>query len=114
MYQCLFKSYLAFFKPEGLLAAAGWGGAAERNYQRFWHERMSVEVDPELVALVYAFLAREREVGSCFAIVLASVMPIVSLHHLLQGCSLISVQNAAQANFWMIAVVQAAIVKCFA
>ena len=79
MYQCQFKSGLAFLKPKGLLAAAGWGGAAERNHQVFWHERSSIKVDPELVALAIPFLAREREEGSRFAKALAAVMPMVSI-----------------------------------
>ena len=38
------SSYLKFFRPEGLLAAAGWPEGAHGKFDRFWSERMLVEV----------------------------------------------------------------------
>ena len=36
LYNAMYKSYLLFFKPEGLLAVAGWEGAAQKNFNTFW------------------------------------------------------------------------------
>ena len=53
----LYKSYLRFFKPDGLLSLGGWPGAAQKRFERaFWHERFMVEVPEELIYWVYPFL----------------------------------------------------------
>ncbi|KAK3287134.1 hypothetical protein CYMTET_5341 [Cymbomonas tetramitiformis] len=42
------QSYLAFFCMDGLLAVAGWPGAAQKDFKRFWHSRFTVDVPEEL------------------------------------------------------------------
>ncbi|KAK9916158.1 hypothetical protein WJX75_009514 [Coccomyxa subellipsoidea] len=55
-YEALSKSYLMYFKPQGLLAAGGWPGAAQNDYDQFWHPRFCVSVPRELVDLLFPFL----------------------------------------------------------
>lgn len=51
-------SYLRFFKPEGLLAAAGW---PRGRLDGFFSERFCLEVPEELVLVVHPFLTSLRE-----------------------------------------------------
>lgn len=36
LYAAMYKSYLMFFKVEGLLAVGGWERAAQKDYNTFW------------------------------------------------------------------------------
>ena len=63
VYQALYRSYLLFFKPAGLLAAGDWPGAATNDYSLFWHERFLMTVPEELVNLLFPFLVRLDKVG---------------------------------------------------
>lgn len=60
--QAMAKSYLMFFKPCGLLAAAGWPGATSDDYNQFWHPRFCVSVPQQLVELLFPFLQKLQEV----------------------------------------------------
>ena len=77
----MYKSYLRWFKPEGLLAAAGWAGAAEHNFNSFWHERFCIAVEPELVALIYPFLPELEEVRICSVDCTLSLLSALCLCH---------------------------------
>lgn len=55
-YEAMSKSYLMYFKPVGLLAAAGWPGAVNNDYDQFWHPRFYVSVPKELVHRLFPFL----------------------------------------------------------
>ncbi|CAL8471742.1 g11284 [Coccomyxa elongata] len=55
-YEAMNKSYLMYFKPVGLLAAAGWPGAAHNDYHQFWHPRFCVDVPEQLVEVLFPFL----------------------------------------------------------
>ena len=61
-YEAMNKSYLMYFKPVGLLAAAGWPGAANNDYEQFWHPRFCVSVPQELVDLLFPFLQSLKQV----------------------------------------------------
>jgi hypothetical protein len=37
LYAAMYKSYLMFFKPEGLLAMGNWPRAAQKDFQTYWH-----------------------------------------------------------------------------
>ena len=53
----MYKSYLMFFSPEGLLAAGNWPGATKKEYDmHFWHPRFLIDVPPSLIRLVFPFL----------------------------------------------------------
>ena len=56
LYDALYKSYLEFFKAAGLMAAAGWEGAATNELRMFFAERFFIVVPPELQNLVFPFL----------------------------------------------------------
>ena len=60
--QAMAKSYLLYFKPCGLLAAAGWHGASSNDYNQFWHPRFCVCVPQKLVDLLFPFLHNLKEV----------------------------------------------------
>jgi hypothetical protein len=60
--QAMAKSYLLYFKPCGLLAAAGWHGASSNDYNQFWHPRFCVCVPQKLVDLLFPFLQNLKEV----------------------------------------------------
>ncbi len=49
IYQAMYKSYLMFFKVDGLLAVAGWPGAAAKDFQQFWAPRFMASVPQELI-----------------------------------------------------------------
>jgi hypothetical protein len=51
------KSYLRFFKPDGLLVLAGRKEAAQKQLDLFWSERFCLDVPSELVEAVFPFLA---------------------------------------------------------
>jgi hypothetical protein len=55
LHQAMFKSYLLFFRPEGLLAAGGWPGAAERDFDHFFAERFCVKIDEHFQQLLFPF-----------------------------------------------------------
>ena len=55
-YEVMAKSYLMYFKPVGLLASAGWPGAAQNDYNQFW------AVPQELVDLLFPFLPALQKV----------------------------------------------------
>ncbi|CAL8471208.1 g10750 [Coccomyxa elongata] len=59
--QAMSKSYLLYFKPCGLLAAAGWPGASSNDYHQFWHPRFCVCVPQKLVDLLFPFLQNLKE-----------------------------------------------------
>ena len=50
------KSYLRFFKPDGLLVLGGWKEAALKEFDKFYAERFCVDVPSELVEAVFPFL----------------------------------------------------------
>ena len=52
--QAMYKSYLKFFRAEGLLAAGGW--SIEKPHGFFYDARFLVDVPNELVDLVFPFL----------------------------------------------------------
>lgn len=58
LHQAMFKSCLLFFRPEGLLAAGGWPGAATRDFGQFFAERFCVKVGTHFQDLLFPF-ARE-------------------------------------------------------
>lgn len=60
--QAMAKSYLLYFKPCGLLAAAGWPGSSSNDYDQFWHTRFCVCVPQKLVDLLFPFLQNLKEV----------------------------------------------------
>lgn len=62
-YQVMSKSYLLCFKPVGLLAAGGWPGVAQNDYDQFWHERFCVPVPAELVEYLFPFLSDLEKVN---------------------------------------------------
>lgn len=55
LHQALTKSYLLFYRPEGLLAAGGWPGAASKDFSQFWAPRFCVEIDPIFISIVFPF-----------------------------------------------------------
>lgn len=61
-YQAMSKSYLLCFKPVGLLAAGGWPGVAQNDYDQFWHERFCVAVPAELVDYIFPCLTKLEKV----------------------------------------------------
>ncbi len=63
-YEAMAKSYLMYFKPVGLLACAGWPGAAQNDYNQFWAERFCVAVPQALVDLLFPFLPAVQAVRS--------------------------------------------------
>jgi hypothetical protein len=50
------KSYLRFFKPDGLLVVGGWKEAAQKQFDMFWSERFCLDIPSELVEAVFPFL----------------------------------------------------------
>lgn len=52
--QAMYKSYLKFFKPEGLLAIGGW--PIEKPHGLYWDSRFMVNVPDEMIVQVYPFL----------------------------------------------------------
>ncbi len=56
LYDSLSRSYLEFFKADGLLGAGGWPGAATNELHMFWHERFMIPTPPELIVLLFPFL----------------------------------------------------------
>lgn len=61
-YEAMTKSYLMYFKPVGLLAAAGWPGSSTNDYDQFWHPRFMVAVPDQLVKMLFPFLEKLEEV----------------------------------------------------
>ena len=61
------KSYLLCFKPVGLLAAGGWPGVAQNDYDQFWHERFCVAVPAELVEYLFPCLPALEKVCTMHA-----------------------------------------------
>lgn len=51
------KSYLKFFKPDGLLVLGGWSEAAQKHFDIFWSERFCLDIPSDLVEAVFPFLA---------------------------------------------------------
>lgn len=89
----LYKSYLRFFKPDGLLSLAGWPQAVQKRFERaFWTERFMVCVCEELVTVVFPFLPRLRqELQQLGAAATASMRSIVEV---LQYSGVVLVQDA--------------------
>lgn len=55
----MYKSYLMFFSPEGLLAAGNWPGATKKEFDmHFWHPRFLIDVPPSLIRVVFPFLGK--------------------------------------------------------
>jgi Centromere DNA-binding protein complex CBF3 subunit, domain 2 len=50
------KSYLKFFKPDGLLVLGGWSQAAQKHFDIFWSERFCLDIPSDLVEAVFPFL----------------------------------------------------------
>jgi hypothetical protein len=103
------NAYLLFFKPESLLASAGWPGAAQKDFNTFFHPRMLVVVADELVEAVFPFLrvcrSRVKELGSkattsmpnvvkalTYLGIVGELLSVVTIHghvqQLLVGCRL--------------------------
>ena len=61
-YEAMNRSYLAYFKPLGLLGAGGWPGAAKNDYNQFWHPRFCVEVPSILIERLFPQLAALKKV----------------------------------------------------
>ncbi|KAK9814383.1 hypothetical protein WJX72_004937 [[Myrmecia] bisecta] len=53
MYQAMYKSYLMFFKPEGLLGVGEWPGAAQKDFTQFWRPEFLLEVPDDLIYVVF-------------------------------------------------------------
>lgn len=88
------KSYLTFFKPEGLLVLAGWKEAAQKDFGKFWTERFCVDVPSELVEAVFPFL---RELTSQVeALGAAATTSMRSLPQVLQYLAVVLVQDACE------------------
>ncbi|KAK9829977.1 hypothetical protein WJX72_008999 [[Myrmecia] bisecta] len=62
MYQAMYKSYLMFFKPEGLLGVGEWPGAAQKDFTQFWRPEFLLEVPDDLIYVVFPHLRRLEEV----------------------------------------------------
>jgi len=63
--QSMYNSYLRFFKPEGLLGLGGYPGAAQKDYNTFYHPRFCVPVPAELQQLLMPYLGQlEQQVQS--------------------------------------------------
>jgi hypothetical protein len=52
----MYNAYLLWFKPEGLLALAGYPRAATKDYSTFYHPRFVMGVPQELENLVMPML----------------------------------------------------------
>jgi hypothetical protein len=88
------KSYLTFFKPEGLLVLAGWKEAAQKDFSKFWTERFCVDVPSVLVEAVFPFL---RELSSQVeALGPAASTSMRSLPQVLQYLAVVLVQDALE------------------
>ena len=73
----MFQSYLMFFKHEGLLAAGGWPGAAEKDFGMFWAPRFYVEVPRSLIDYLFPWLAAlEQEAADLGADALPSQLSV--------------------------------------
>ena len=59
LYDAMYKSYLLFFKPEGLLGVGGWPGAPQKDYHQFWAERFFIEPPASLTTFLFPFLPGE-------------------------------------------------------
>ena len=73
------KSYLLCFKPVGLLAAGGWPGVAQNDYDQFWHERFCVAVPAELVNHLFPFLSKVEEVSILVSLSLSVTLTMTSV-----------------------------------
>ena len=99
LYDAMYRSYLLFFKPEGLLAAGGWPGAAQKQFDTFWAARFCVDVPPELIQLLLPILpGLRREVRELGAKAGNSKKSIVKV---LEYLAIVVVQDALElaANF---------------
>ena len=56
IYEAMYQSYLEFFKPSGLMGAAGWEGAATNELRMFFAERFFIVVPEELEVFLFPFL----------------------------------------------------------
>jgi hypothetical protein len=95
----LHKSYLRFFKPEGLLVLAGWREAAQKDYDKFWSERFCLDIPSVLVEFVFPFLptliSEVAEMGE------AATTSMRSVPQVLQYLAVVLVQDACElASHW--------------
>jgi hypothetical protein len=61
IYQAMYKAYLLFFKPEGLLAMGGWPNAGKGETQMYWHPRFMAEVSEQLLHHAMPFIKGLKE-----------------------------------------------------
>lgn len=94
IYQAMYKSYLMFFKVEGLLAVAGWPGAAVKDFNRFWAPRFLAEVPLELIDHVMPWL---KGLKAAVAALGSSASP--SMRSVAEACeylAVVSIQDALE------------------
>lgn len=74
LYTALFQSYLMYLPPEGLLGAGWWPGAAQKDFNQYWHPRFCIVVPEELVAVLFPFLSSLEEVCPSIAALRSNVL----------------------------------------
>lgn len=90
----MYQSYLKFFKPEGLLAVAGWPAGNREDEQGFFHERFCVQISDRLVQLVYPSLPELRELVQ--ALGKEATTSMMSIPFLLDYLARVVVQDALE------------------
>lgn len=92
-YECVYKSYLEFFPPSGLLAAAEWPGVATNELNMFWHERFMLPTPNELVLRLFPFLpgleATLKEMGK------AATLSMKAAPYVLRHVAKVLIQDSA-------------------
>ena len=90
--QAMYKSYLKFFRAEGLLASGGW--SIEKPHGFYYDPRFLVDIPAELVDLVFPFLKPLKKTVAEMAKTASARPSIKSVVALLEYLGIVLVQDS--------------------